>query len=728
MQMRIKRVRLYNFSSYAGEHELNLDTAGNKNVILIGGNNGAGKTSLFMAIKLALYGPQCFRFQDKNNQYTARIKGFINHNAFLSPDTRSFVELQISLPSGQRVSDYIIHREWRLLEKNLTEDYTVICDGIVLGEKYLDFFQNYLFTVIPPNIFDFFFFDGEEAGDFLSGNKRGQRLRDAVLTLSGYDTFRLIEKFCRSFVGSDLETEEFTQTVRDAETAHRKLEELDAFIEENVSRLERLRTELAEKKSEYKNLQAQFSRAGGLDSGERQKLDYELSVSEDIKSRTSQQIRGFVETLMPVFITRDTAFQAEEQLHNERIVRQYEAVKESLSPEAVLQILQNIGENELPQKEQFAERFSNGISDYLKPNLDTRSFVKIHDISEEQEQRINAITTNLRSFSVESMIAVCQERSDASKRYDQIMARLRGALPEMDVREYDSRIKSVSVSIEELEHSIKQREENGMRAEQDLKEQKALCDRLKRQIQQQARYQTAYVYTERIAAIMTDMIASLTNRKRRMIETLSLKIFSRIIRKENYIQLVELDRDFNVNIYKKQVYTTEELGSLLRNLGVDGLERRLGSAGINYAVMFLGLQSREELYAYLAKNSGEHQFSITGQEQFELYSRMDINQLSKGEKQVFALSLYWAIIKSSEQQIPFIIDTPFARIDTEHRAHISEIFFPEISDQVIVLSTDEEVVGSYYKALKPFIAREYLLEYDVSYHQTNIREGYFSGV
>lgn len=88
--MKINRVTLYNFSSYVGENTISLDTHDEQNIILIGGNNGAGKTSFFTAIKLALYGPQCFRFQDKNNRYTARIKELINHDAFLSDNVKAY--------------------------------------------------------------------------------------------------------------------------------------------------------------------------------------------------------------------------------------------------------------------------------------------------------------------------------------------------------------------------------------------------------------------------------------------------------------------------------------------------------------------------------------------------------------------------------------------------------------------------------------------------------------
>ena len=63
--MKINRVTLYNFSSYVGENTIALDTHGVQNIILIGGNNGAGKTSFFTAIKLALYIPNASAFRIK---------------------------------------------------------------------------------------------------------------------------------------------------------------------------------------------------------------------------------------------------------------------------------------------------------------------------------------------------------------------------------------------------------------------------------------------------------------------------------------------------------------------------------------------------------------------------------------------------------------------------------------------------------------------------------------
>jgi DNA sulfur modification protein DndD len=54
-----------------------------------------------------------------------------------------------------------------------------------------------------------------------------------------------------------------------------------------------------------------------------------------------------------------------------------------------------------------------------------------------------------------------------------------------------------------------------------------------------------------------------------------------------------------------------------------------------------------------------------------------------------------------------------------------ERYFPNASHQVLLLSTDEEIVGKYHESLKPYIARNYLLAHDEQAGQTKIELGYF---
>ena len=76
--------------------------------------------------------------------------------------------------------------------------------------------------------------------------------------------------------------------------------------------------------------------------------------------------------------------------------------------------------------------------------------------------------------------------------------------------------------------------------------------------------------------------------------------------------------------------------------------------------------------------------------------------------------------------MPTIIDTPLGRLDSSHRRHLIEHYFPNASHQVLLLSTDEEIVGAYYGGLKPFICRTYLLAYDEVSGKTQMQLGYFT--
>lgn len=103
------------------------------------------------------------------------------------------------------------------------------------------------------------------------------------------------------------------------------------------------------------------------------------------------------------------------------------------------------------------------------------------------------------------------------------------------------------------------------------------------------------------------------------------------------------------------------------------------------------------------------------------------NQLSAGEKQLFAVSILWGLAKCSGYKMPVIVDTPLGRLDSNHRTNFVKRYLPHASRQVIVLSTDEEINGQYYDLIKPHINGLFLLDYDEQDKSTSIRPGYFGG-
>lgn len=91
---------------------------------------------------------------------------------------------------------------------------------------------------------------------------------------------------------------------------------------------------------------------------------------------------------------------------------------------------------------------------------------------------------------------------------------------------------------------------------------------------------------------------------------------------------------------------------------------------------------------------------------------LPMERLSAGERQLLAISVLSALIRERKGRFPVVVDTPLARLDRNHREALIHTFFAKVSHQVLVLSTDEEVEGNAYKALKKHLNREYELSFN----------------
>lgn len=99
--------------------------------------------------------------------------------------------------------------------------------------------------------------------------------------------------------------------------------------------------------------------------------------------------------------------------------------------------------------------------------------------------------------------------------------------------------------------------------------------------------------------------------------------------------------------------------------------------------------------------------------------------LSAGEKQLMVISLLWALAICSKKKLPVIIDTPLSRLDSAHRVSLIQTYFPQASEQTIILSTDSEIDRNYYEIMKENIGDEFTLIYDDATKSTTICRGYF---
>lgn len=115
---------------------------------------------------------------------------------------------------------------------------------------------------------------------------------------------------------------------------------------------------------------------------------------------------------------------------------------------------------------------------------------------------------------------------------------------------------------------------------------------------------------------------------------------------------IHIDDSLNVLPYKNKHFKADEIRKII------------GKNGAEYLIAQIGLYAYEVLQQKL----------IAGETEFELPVEVK-QQLSAGEKQIFIMALYQALSQLNKINVPYIVDTPFARIDKEHRGKILSQFF-----------------------------------------------------
>lgn len=168
--MFLRKIEIINFSVYYGKSSLdfgrNLSSEG-KNIYLVGGLNGAGKTSLLKAIILGLLGKHSKMVLDimsSNSDYKKTIQENFSIQALENGDK----QMSTKLIFEDRGKELTIERKWWFDEQGnfSDEELNIFKDGgpigIERGANLIEVKEEFIQTKIPPQIAKFFFFDGEE--------------------------------------------------------------------------------------------------------------------------------------------------------------------------------------------------------------------------------------------------------------------------------------------------------------------------------------------------------------------------------------------------------------------------------------------------------------------------------------------------------------------------------------------------------------------------------------
>ncbi len=672
---------LTDYGLYRGRNEIDLSCAADRPVVLVGGLNGAGKTTLFEAVRLCLYGGAALVGRGARRggrkayeEFLARRVHRPTGEGMREEDRRASVAVTFGFFHGGKESEYRVERSWssgagggggvdeRLEVGRRSPGDTEFAPLDAVERPH---WQQFIEGIIPRGIMQLFFFDGEKVarmagGDEGAGAAEGEAVREAFGALLGLDTVEQLQ--------ADLEVNLARNLTGGGAALRAEYERVREERDENDAGSARLRERLAQKATELDAVRAQteaaearIARVGGGFAARREEAKAELAAARSEHEASCQRLREMCSGALPF----------------------------ALVPARLARMRDSILEDQKAQRRRAGQAELSASIGRMLSRLDADGFRTGAALDGEGAKRAAMLVARAAAGESggadvpeppmglsESQVAVLVRAIDEADRAAEGLAehadaaaasaeRIAGIESSLAKAPRDDEIGPLVSEVGRL-----RAEEGRLKAESDHIEGRISSSAALRQhLNAKLRETMSRIYK----AEGSQRRAELTRRVQGVLEEYAGRLRARKVR--------ELERHL-----LESARTLLHKGDLIGGASVDP----------------------ETFRVSLSRPGG---------------SELRRDELSEGEKQMLATALLWALARASGRALPFMIDTPLARLDRSHRDSMVDRFLPAASHQVIVLSTDEEIDQRRRARLEPHLSRTYLVEYGGG--ATRCREGYF---
>lgn len=660
--MLIQRIKISNYKTYLSL-DLDLTVDDDRPIILIGGANGGGKTTLFEAISGALYG---LKIENKEHFMELLNQGALN-------TAKPEISLQITFVGkvlGQQ-QKYILKRVYQLnpqgkpLESvSLNMNGNMYVYGTMTAPKDRVKAEQEINKIIkanlPQELSQYFLFDAMQSSELLKKNVFAQTIRDNFENVLGFKKYlqlkRAAEKLQQEWAQQRLEAEKEAQEYNELCAQKDKLTaDLNTCIAEQDTKYKYL----ASVEVEYKRAKDGAQEASALN----KKIQELASKIDDIVKRAAtyaEDLKAFVDNIeIDLFL-----------------------------PKLALNLAQEIN-NILHIKEQLQ-----------KENTGAYPLETLKDVT-------NKIITYLKELSL------CSESVDEEQVVSHIVAIQNSTNKEDPFGYLDE------AEVTALSNLVKRTGSNQFialdRQRQELEIQLSTLDNLRSQKQTLEQTQAGgNEYLIQNYEATQKQIEKLKGQEATLKADIQ-RLEKRIHQFDVQIQQ-EPDIKFDTLVKLKPLF--EKIADSLLKKKKAQIENEMQQQLNKLLVSYKGHVAKVEL------SDSIEQFNI--KLYHTAGNEISLNQLNAASKQIFIQVLLKVLRNLGDYNPPVMIDTVMGVLDNESRDALMEEYFPQLAEQTILLCTTSEIrTDSDYIKLEPFISKTYTLHRNVEAQNTTVEDGYF---
>ena len=272
-------------------------------IILIGGKNGTGKTTILEAVRLCLYGPRSLGDRVSRKEYHEYLASTIHHSqSTLIQPKQASVALEFEHAHSGEKHRYHVERQWKIrrnAKEPVRESLIIHKNSESLSDFEAEHWQDFLNELIPIGLSQLFFFDGEKIQGLAEDTSSPLFLADAIKSLLGVDLVDQLGSDLKIYLNrtrKDSGTEELTHTIYTTENQQQDIESRLSVAKEARATLE---GKIAELESQITLAEERLAKEGGGYARQREQLKTDRARLAQQISDLEKQIHEACAGLLP---------------------------------------------------------------------------------------------------------------------------------------------------------------------------------------------------------------------------------------------------------------------------------------------------------------------------------------------------------------------------------------------------------------------------------------------